>query len=98
VPDVPPPDDPVADHSIGRLITRRRRQLGMTQSDLAEDLCARSGRPTFTRHEISRYERGRRLPTSPVLTVLTDSLDLPLADLRHAAATDRQHRHTDRQG
>jgi transcriptional regulator with XRE-family HTH domain len=95
---VPPPDDPAADGNVGQLIARRRRQLGMTQRDLADHLCARSGRPTFTRHEISRYERGLRLPASPLLTAIADSLDLPVAALRLAAATDRERRHTGGRG
>ena len=81
---------------FGGLIARRRRQLGLTQRDLANDLCAESGRPTFTRHEISRYERGVRLPTAPLLVVLAASLDLPVAMLRQAAAADRERRYTGR--
>jgi transcriptional regulator with XRE-family HTH domain len=78
---------------FGQLIARRRHQLGLTQSDLADHLCERSGRPTFTRHEVSRYERGVRLPTAPLLAVFADSLDLPVAVLRQAAAADPEHRH-----
>ena len=93
--DAPPRHDPAADGNIGQLIARRRRQLGKTQRDLANDLCAKSGRPTLTRHEISRYERGLRLPASPLLTAIADTLNLPVAALRLAAATDRERRHTD---
>jgi ribosome-binding protein aMBF1 (putative translation factor) len=88
-----PPDQPATTSRLGQLIAGRRRQLGLTQRDLADELCARSGRPTFTRHEISRYERGARLPSAPLLIAFADSLDLPLADLRQAAAADREHRH-----
>ena len=77
---------------FGQLVARRRRYLGLTQDDLAADLCARSGRPTFTRHEISRYERGGRLPAAALLVILADLLDLPVAILRRAAA-DRERRH-----
>ncbi|GAA0734285.1 hypothetical protein GCM10010199_53150 [Dactylosporangium roseum] len=47
----------------------------------------------FTRHEISRYERGLRIPTAPLLTAMADSLDLPMAVLRRTAAADRKRRH-----
>ncbi|MGI5180530.1 helix-turn-helix domain-containing protein [Dactylosporangium sp. CA-152071] len=94
VSDVPSRDDPATAASFGQLITRRRRQLGLTQGDLADQLCARSGRPTFTRHEISRYERGVRLPTAPLLTAIANSLDVPVAVLRRAAAADRERRQT----
>ncbi|MEV0561572.1 helix-turn-helix transcriptional regulator [Dactylosporangium sp. NPDC050588] len=93
VSDVPPRHDPATAGSFGQLITRRRHQLGLTQGDLADQLCARSGRPTFTRHEISRYERGLRIPTTPLLTAIADSLDLPMAVLRRTAAADRKRRH-----
>lgn len=91
--DVPPRNDLATAGSFGQLITLRRRQLGLTQGDLADQLCARSGRPTFTRHEISRYERGVRLPTAPLLTVIADSLDVPVTVLHRAAAADRDRRH-----
>ena len=94
MPDVPPRDTAATADSFGQLIARRRRQLGLTQGDLAEHLCTGSGRPTFTRHEISRYERGVRLPTALLLTVIADSLELPVAVLRKAAAADRERRHT----
>ncbi|MDG6109631.1 helix-turn-helix domain-containing protein [Dactylosporangium aurantiacum] len=91
--DVPPRHGPPTAGSFGQLITRRRHQLGLTQGDLADHLCAKSGRPTFTRHEISRYERGLRIPTAPLLTAIADSLDLPMAVLRRTAAADRKRRH-----
>ncbi|MEU0559380.1 helix-turn-helix transcriptional regulator [Dactylosporangium sp. NPDC006015] len=91
--DVPPRHDPATAGSFGQLITRRRHQLGLTQGDLADQLCARSGRPTFTRHEVSRYEHGRRIPTTKLLTAIADALDLPMAVLRRTAAADRQRRH-----
>ena len=73
-----PTDEPVLVYRFGGLIADRRRELGLTQGELADDLCARSGRPTFTRHEISRYERGVRVPAAPLVAVLADLLDLPV--------------------
>jgi transcriptional regulator with XRE-family HTH domain len=90
--DAAPRDETAVVGRFGRLIARRRRQLGLTQRDLADELCAKSGRPTFTRHEISRYERGARLPTASLLATFADSLDLPVAVLRQAAAADREWR------
>ncbi len=92
--DAVPRDQPAITRRFGQLIAGRRRQLGLTQRDLADDLCVRSGRPTFTRHEVSRYERGVRLPSAPLLAAFADSLDLPMTVLRQAAAIDRDHRRT----
>ncbi len=83
---------------FGQLIARRRRELGLTQRERAERLCAESGRPTFTRHEVSRYERGLRLPAAALLTLMATALDLPPSRLRAAAAQQRDHRATDRSG
>lgn len=94
--DALPRGSPGTASRFGQLIAHRRHQLGLTQRDLADHLCAKSGRPTFTRHEISRYERGVRLPTAPLLAAFADSLDLPVAVLRQAAAADREHRHPGR--
>ena len=63
--------------AVGRLIAQRRRELGMSQRELAERLCAETGRPTITRHELSRYERGTRIPGRQVLSALTSILNSP---------------------
>lgn len=78
--------------SFGELIARRRWELGLSQRDLAESLCATTGRPTLTRHELSRYERGVRLPRGRVLAAMALCLDLPLAILRERAAEQRGRR------
>jgi transcriptional regulator with XRE-family HTH domain len=69
---------------LGRLIAQRRRDLGMSQRQLAERLCAETGRPTITRHELSRYERGIRLPNPTSLVMLAAVLDLPITNLTAA--------------
>jgi transcriptional regulator with XRE-family HTH domain len=88
----PPADQPpphIGRQSFGRLIAARRRHLGLSQTDLADALCAVTGRPTITRHEVSRYERGLRLPRSPILAAIATCLDLPLPTLRQTAAHQR---------
>lgn len=46
--------------SAGRLLAEHRLAWGMTQAELADRLCRYQ--PTVTRHEVSRWERGERLP------------------------------------
>lgn len=82
----------VGGESFGKLIARRRWELGLSQRELADRLCAASGRPTLTRHELSRYERGVRLPRGRVLAVMAVCLDLPLAVLRERVANQRGRR------
>jgi transcriptional regulator with XRE-family HTH domain len=71
--------------ALGRLIAQRRRDLGMSQRELAERLCLETGRPTVTRHELSRYERGVRQPNRTTLAVLATVLDLPITNLSAVA-------------
>lgn len=86
--DRPPPRK--GENPFGQLIAARRRQLGLSQHDLAELLCEVTGRPTLTRHEISRYERGVRLPGRWVLAAMASSLDLTIAVLRQAVGRQRE--------
>ncbi|MFE3198394.1 helix-turn-helix domain-containing protein [Embleya sp. NPDC059237] len=73
---------------VGALIARVRRQQGKTQQRLADLLCAASGDATVTRHEVSRWERGTRLPTrwlpwiSTVLGISREELEVAAAPLR----------------
>jgi transcriptional regulator with XRE-family HTH domain len=83
------PDDEQAGESFGRLVAARRHQLGLSQQDLADRLCELYGRPTLTRHEVSRYERGVRAPRGWLLEAMATCLDLPLASLRQAIAQRR---------
>lgn len=76
--------------SIGPLLNRLRRQQGKSQQRLAEVLCELSARPTLTRHEISRWERGHRIPTARWLRWLATALDHPLDDLERATARARR--------
>lgn len=69
---------------LGEVIARRREELGLSQDDLARRLCAVSGASTFTRNEVSRYERGVRSPRGRTLEWLAEALECAPADLRSA--------------
>ncbi|GIF95298.1 helix-turn-helix domain-containing protein [Catellatospora citrea] len=70
---------------LGRLIADTRRRRGYSQARLAALLCAAAGVTTVTRHEVSRWERGDRLPGAQWLAWLALVLDLPPAWLAAAA-------------
>jgi transcriptional regulator with XRE-family HTH domain/tetratricopeptide (TPR) repeat protein len=72
--------------SIGALIARVRLASGRSQLRIAELLCAAAGVPTVTRHEISRWEREERIPSSYWLRWLAVVLETPLDELERAAA------------
>ncbi|GAA2391582.1 hypothetical protein Cme02nite_13290 [Catellatospora methionotrophica] len=71
--------------TLGRLIADTRRRRGYSQTRLAALLCAAAGVTTVTRHEVSRWERGDRLPGAQWLAWLALVLDLPPAWLAAAA-------------
>lgn len=75
--------------SIGALLTRLRLDRGYTQLRLADLLCAASGVPTVSRHEISRWEREERVPGEFWLGWLAAVLQTPIAELRAAVAAAR---------
>jgi len=52
----------MADQVIGDLIAGIRRANGWSQGDLADELNRASGEVTLTRTEVSRWERGARVP------------------------------------
>jgi transcriptional regulator with XRE-family HTH domain len=72
----------------GALIARVRREQGKTQQRLADLLCQASGDATVTRHEVSRWERGVRLPTrwlpwpAAVLGISRDELEAATVPVR----------------
>ncbi|GIF86931.1 helix-turn-helix domain-containing protein [Catellatospora chokoriensis] len=74
---------------LGRLIADTRRRRGYSQTRLAALLCAAAGATTVTRHEVSRWERGDRLPGAQWLAWLALVLDLPPAWLAAAHPVDR---------
>ncbi|MFE4972492.1 helix-turn-helix domain-containing protein [Kitasatospora sp. NPDC056651] len=85
------------------MTTEARRQFGaylrrlrghMSQSALATKLCTISGTSSVTRHEISRWERGQRIPDG-WLAALSEAFNVPLVELDQAAASARGKRPTD---
>ncbi|MEV4139560.1 helix-turn-helix transcriptional regulator [Dactylosporangium sp. NPDC049742] len=87
---IDPPAHP--GETLGVLLTRLRQAQGKSQVRLAGLLCAASGLPTLTRHEISRWEREERIPSRVWLCWLALVLDTPLDDLERAAAHTRRRR------
>jgi transcriptional regulator with XRE-family HTH domain len=77
---------------IGALIARVRDEQGISQLRLAERLCGCAGVSTVTRNEISRWERGERIPSGYWLSWLAVALEVPLADLERAAGAARRRR------
>lgn len=75
---------------LGPLLARGRLARGWSQQRAAAELCAASGVPTLSRHEVSRWERQRRVPGGFWLGWLAVILDVPLVALAEAAAATRR--------
>jgi transcriptional regulator with XRE-family HTH domain len=75
---------------IGQLLARLRKGEGWSQLRLAEKLCDVSGSPTVTRHEVSRWERGDRVPGSFWLEALAVALETSLEELEAAVGATRE--------
>lgn len=73
---------------FGAYLARLRKRAGRSQRQLAADLCALSGVQSVTRNEVSRWERGGRVPEA-WLPFLAQTLSAPLEDLEGAAAYAR---------
>lgn len=73
---------------FGAYLARLRRDVPLSQSALAARLCLLSGISTLTRNEVSRWERGERIPDT-WLRFLSQALRAPLDDLERAAAYAR---------
>lgn len=71
---------------IGPLLVALRRSRGWSQLRVAQRLCAESGMPTVSRHEVSRWERGARVPGSFWLRWLAEVFEQPLERLELAVA------------
>lgn len=68
--------------TIGARIKALRRERGYSQGELAAALAAASGRESFSRKEVSRWENGRHHPTPYWLDLIARVLAVPLDALR----------------
>ncbi|GIJ25357.1 hypothetical protein Vqi01_05190 [Micromonospora qiuiae] len=90
MPPSPPNSPPLPEEqSFGALLSRFRLARGWSQSQLAAELCAAAGVPTLSRHEISRWERQRRVPGPFWRSWLTQILAVPTDLLADAAEGGR---------
>jgi hypothetical protein len=73
---------------FGAYLAGLRRRAGRSQPQLAAALCTASGTQSITRNEVSRWERGARVPDTwlPFLAVV---YGVPLRELEQAAAYAR---------
>lgn len=78
---------------FGAYLARLRQDARKSQRQLAAMLCAVSGTQSLTRNEVSRWERGERIPDS-WLPFIAEVLSIPLGELERAASYAR--RETDR--
>ncbi|MFC3998873.1 helix-turn-helix transcriptional regulator [Nocardiopsis sediminis] len=69
------------------MLRRLRASRGWSQARLARALCESAGRPTVTRHDVSRWERGKRVPRD-WLPSLADVLGVAVETLERATATE----------
>jgi transcriptional regulator with XRE-family HTH domain len=65
--------------TFGHRLAQLRRRRGLSQRQLADQLCLVAGVATVSRNEISRWERGVRLPAQAWLGWLAVVLGAPLA-------------------
>ncbi|MEV1157308.1 helix-turn-helix transcriptional regulator [Micromonospora chokoriensis] len=84
------PPAPPRPAQLGLLLARCRLARGWSQQRTAAELCAAAGVPTLSRHEVSRWERQRRVPGGFWLGWLAVVLDVPLVALAEAAAATRR--------
>ncbi|KAB1901504.1 helix-turn-helix domain-containing protein, partial [Micromonospora sp. AMSO31t] len=75
---------------LGPLLAELRAARGWSQQRVAAELCAAAGVPTLTRHEVSRWERQRRLPGDFWSGWLAVVLGVPGELLAEAAARSRR--------
>jgi transcriptional regulator with XRE-family HTH domain len=78
--------------SLCSMLRDLRSQLGLSQYDLAGKLIAVSGNCSITREDVSRWERGKRIPGPYWQKWLCTVFDLPQQDVEVAAAAARRTR------
>lgn len=74
------------------VIAETRRDKGLSQDELAARLRAASGNSGITREDVSRWERGKRIPGPYWRSWLSQVLDTCPQELRAAAALARRYR------
>nr|BFE53595.1 hypothetical protein GCM10017745_70220 [Saccharothrix mutabilis subsp. capreolus] len=74
---------------ISEILAHLRRGRNLTQDDLAARLHAASGNTSVTREEVSRWERGKRIPGPYWRAWLGQVLDASQQELERAAAIER---------
>ena len=84
------PSPSTAPASLGALLAALRLGRGWSQLRVAEQLTAAAGLNTVSRHEVSRWERGERVPGDFWLGWLAVVLDVPPAELTVAAEAARR--------
>lgn len=75
--------------TVGSLLAQLRLARGLSQVGLAAELCAAAREATVTRNEVSRWERGERLPGRFWLAWLSVVLETPLERLEQAVEVSR---------
>ncbi|WP_410598323.1 helix-turn-helix domain-containing protein [Amycolatopsis sp. lyj-90] len=83
---------------LSELLTEQRIARGWSQGDLVAKLHTHSGNDSVTRVEISRWERGKRIPGPYWRQWLGDVLDTSCRELEVAAAVARRRRRKDAPG
>lgn len=78
--------------SLCSLLRELRSQQGLSQYDLAGQLIDASGNCSITREDVSRWERGKRIPGPYWRKWLCTVFDLPQQDVELAAAVTRRTR------
>ena len=73
------------DTGVGRLICQLRTEREISQAQLAQLLASAAGNPAVTRHEVSRWEQGRRRPRRYWLQWLAVVFGMSLTDLEDLA-------------
>lgn len=70
-------------HRTGQLIAARRKELGLTQKQLAAQL-------NVSDRAVSKWERGAGFPDIALLEPLADALGLTVLSLLHGEADEPQ--------
>ncbi|GAA3761746.1 helix-turn-helix domain-containing protein [Micromonospora maritima] len=84
------PSPPSGPRLLGPLLAELRSARGWSQQRVAAELCAASGVPTLTRHEVSRWERQVRLPGDFWSAWLATVLGVPGELIDEAVARSRR--------